>query len=313
MPARDRRSLRPAGRPSTARLIALAALLGVCACGGRSATDGTSPDRAGADGPPPTPSHGARTSHGRVLNLGALRRRAAPRPRVIEHGPRDRREVALTFDADMTPQKLAELRAGAGGSTWYDARIVAELERTRTPATIFLTGLWTRVHAGVAQRLARSPLFELENHSLSHRAFDAPCYGLAPVTSAPEKRAEVVRSREIIEETTGVRPRFFRFPGGCHSPADLRRVAAAGEQPLGWDVVSGDAGQPNPAAVVRAVVGGVRPGSIVVMHLVGAPNAPATAVAIREIIPALRARGYAFVRLERLLDAGARRDRAPPR
>jgi peptidoglycan/xylan/chitin deacetylase (PgdA/CDA1 family) len=39
----------------------------------------------------------------------------------------------------------------------------------------------------------------------------------------------------------------------------------------------------------------------VVMHLVGAPNAPATAAALREIIPALRARGYELVTLERLL------------
>ena len=227
--------------------------------------------------------------------------RRSPSARLVDHGPRDRRRVALTFDADMTWQKLAELRAGGGGSSWYDPRIVAELERTRTPATIFLTGLWTRVHADVARRLVRSPLFELENHSLSHRAFAEPCYGLAPVTSARAKRAEVVRSRDIIAQVTGRRPRFFRFPGGCHSAADLRTVAAAGEQPLGWDVVSGDPGQPDPGPIVGAVVGHARPGSIVVMHLVGAPNAPATAAALREIIPALRARGYELVTLTRLL------------
>lgn len=45
----------------------------------------------------------------------------------------------------------------------------------------------------------------------------------------------------------------------------------------------------------------VRPGSIVVMHLVGEPNAPATADALEEIIPALRACGYELVELEELL------------
>ena len=49
------------------------------------------------------------------------------------------------------------------------------------------------------------------------------------------------------------------------------------------------------------VLDDVRPGSIVVMHLIGAPNAPATAAALRTVIPALRARGYRFVTLRELL------------
>jgi peptidoglycan/xylan/chitin deacetylase (PgdA/CDA1 family) len=53
--------------------------------------------------------------------------------------------------------------------------------------------------------------------------------------------------------------------------------------------------------VVRAVLGGVRPGSIVVMHIIGAPNTPATYSALRAIIPALEARGYRFVTLSELL------------
>jgi hypothetical protein len=39
------------------------------------------------------------------------------------------------------------------------------------------------------------------------------------------------------------------------------------------------------------------------MHLVGAPNAPATAAALRTILPALHARGLRPVKLERLLGA----------
>jgi len=209
--------------------------------------------------------------------------------------------VALTFDADMTRTEFARLRAGAGDGGWYDPRIVAELERTDTPATIFLTGLWTRVHPDVARRLARSPRFEIADHSLSHRAFRTPCFGLQPVAGRAAKRAEVVHSRAVIEEVTGERPQWFRFPGGCHSTADMRVVRAAGERPVGWDVVGGDPGQPDPAVVVRGVVEHVRPGSIVVLHLVGAPNAPATAAALPAIISELRTRGYSFVTLGRLL------------
>ena len=96
-------------------------------------------------------------------------------------------------------------------------------------------------------------------------------------------------------------PRYFRFPGGCHGRSDLALVAALGETPVGWDVVSGDAFQPDARIVASTVLARVRPGSIVVLHHVGAPNAPATEAALRQIIPALRARGYRFVTLEQLL------------
>jgi len=224
-----------------------------------------------------------------------------PRARLINHGPRSRRQVALTFDADMTRAQLEELRADPGASPWFDARVLAELERTRTHATMFLAGLWVRAHPDVARGMARSPLFEIANHSHSHRAFDTACFGLEPVTGAAEKRHEVVRSHEIIEAVTGESPYYFRFPGGCYARGDLRLVAAAGEQPLGWDVVGGDPGQRDPSVVVRNVLSEVKPGSIVVLHIVGAPNAPTTAAALPEIISGLRARGYSFVTLEQLL------------
>jgi peptidoglycan-N-acetylglucosamine deacetylase len=297
------RAPRPAGRspavcssrPARAALVALVALGGLGACAelpnGERAAGGA----------------GGGSSRQRAIDLGTVG--APARAKLIKHGPRRDRLVALTFDADMTRAKLAELRAGGTASTWYDPRVVEELRRTRTPATFFLAGLWARVHPRAARRLARSRRFQIENHSYSHRAFKVPCFGLEPVATKRAKRAEVVRSRRVIARVTGKRTRLFRFPGGCHSKADLRTVAAAGEQPLGWDVVSGDVGQPDPGVVARNVLRDVRPGSIVVMHVVGAPLAPATAPALRRIIPELRARGYRFVTLRRLL--GRRRASAP--
>jgi peptidoglycan-N-acetylglucosamine deacetylase len=223
---------------------------------------------------------------------------------VIDHGPRTARRVALTFDADMTSRMLAELRTGRVRS-WYDARIVRYLRATRTPATIFLTGLWTRTYPRVVRSLARDPLFELENHSWDHAAWTPGCYGLPALRSARRKRAEVLAAAREITGVTGREPRYFRFPGGCHGDADVRLVARAGEQVIGWDVVSGDAFQPDPAPIAAQVLRGVRPGSIVVLHLVGAPNAPATYAALKAIVPALRQHGYRFVTVERLL-RGAR-------
>lgn len=219
---------------------------------------------------------------------------------VIEHGSRQRPVVALTFDADMTPAMLRRLRAGTVRSA-YDAEIVAELRETGTPATIFTTGLWATEYADVLRGLAADPLFEIENHSYTHAAFHGPCYGLDVLTAEDAKLHEVVDTAQTLAQRTGRAPQYFRFPGGCYEPSDVALVHQAGELPVGWDVVSGDPFQHDPAVIVRKVLDNVRPGSIVVLHLNGAPNAPATATALREIIPGLRARGLLPVTLQQLL------------
>jgi peptidoglycan-N-acetylglucosamine deacetylase len=200
----------------------------------------------------------------------------------------------------MTPLMLDALHARKV-KRWYDPGILDELHATRTPATIFLTGLWTQTYPALAQSLARDPLFEVENHSWDHAGWKQPCYGLGTVTGDAAKRAEVTRTAAIIERTTGVTPRYFRYPGGCHSAADDRLVASLGETPVNWDDVSGDAFNPNAAAIARQTIAGARPGGVIVMHLIGAPNAPATAAALRQVIPALKARGFRFVKLAKLL------------
>jgi peptidoglycan/xylan/chitin deacetylase (PgdA/CDA1 family) len=221
-------------------------------------------------------------------------------PLLITHGPRDRHVIALTFDADMTPFMLKELREGKV-RTWYDQRIVDFLRKTKTPATIFLTGMWARLYPGVVRSLAHDSLFELENHSVDHAAWQPGCYGLATVATASTKRWEVRSAARTIRQIAGVLPRFFRFPGGCHLDPDLQIVHRAGETAVGWDVVSGDPFQPDPTIVARNVLSGAQPGSIIVMHLIGAPNAPATYDALRMIVPELKARGYTFATITELL------------
>jgi peptidoglycan/xylan/chitin deacetylase (PgdA/CDA1 family) len=225
-------------------------------------------------------------------------------PGIVTSGPRDRPWVTLTFDADMTPQMLARLRSGRVKS-WYDPTVVDELRAQSAPATIFLTGLWVHAYPDVVRSLARDPLFELENHSMDHAAFKAPCFGLPVIQSEEAKRREVIEAAAAITAVAGVRPRYFRFPGGCHSGHDIQLVRELGHEPVQWDTVSGDSFHDSPSDIVRDVLTTVRPGSIIVLHLNGAPNAPATARALRRLIPELRRRSFRLVTLRTLLaDSG---------
>jgi len=275
-------------------LLAGAALaVGVAACGGGSphasgsgdVTAATTFPRQEANGPP-----------------AVTATTPAPRPsaKLITHGPRTRKEVALTFDADMTKEMLAQLRAGTQ-KTWIDHALFDELDATHTPATIFLTGLWTKEYPAFVRKLARNPRYELENHSYDHLAWTSDCYGLPTVDGDAAKRAEVVDTQREIAKVAGVTTKYFRFPGGCQTRPDRRIVARAGESPVQWDVVSGDPANPNTQAIVDQVLSQVQPGSIVIAHCIGAPNAPQTAAAMTQIIPALKQRGYTMVTVERLL------------
>jgi len=219
---------------------------------------------------------------------------------IINGGPGTRREIALTFDADMSPQMVGMLRDGHVAH-WYDSVIMNTLRTSNTPATVFMTGMWARQYPTLARTIAANPLYEIENHSYDHAAWTRSCYGLPSVLTTAGRINEVLGAAREIDRVTGVQVHYFRYPGGCHTPRDDKLVRRLGEQPLGWNVVSGDPFQPDPSVVEHNVLSRVADGSIVVMHFIGAPNAPATGRSLAVIIPELRKRGYTFVLLDQLL------------
>ena len=95
--------------------------------------------------------------------------------------------------------------------------------------------------------------------------------------------------------------KYFRFPGLCSDAAAVKRVEDQGYVVVGGDVDGADAFEKSPKWVASDVVAHVRPGSIVVLHMHGGPNAPATAGALPDIITRLRAEGYTFVKVSDLL------------
>jgi peptidoglycan-N-acetylglucosamine deacetylase len=270
--------------------IALAGAMGI------PATDAT--------GLTPAATPAASSTSAASESVPARQKRGVPQSVAIQEGPSDRKRVALTFDADMTPDMRQRLESGEV-RTWYNENVIDVLRRTGTPATLFLTGLWAQTYPEVAESLGDDPLFEIANHSLEHKAF-SPCYTL-PVLREEEKLAAVSESEQVIEQITGERPYYFRFPGGsikCAHQRDVALVAALGEQAVDW-TAAGDAFQPDPQVVVDSVMANIRPGAIVALHMHGSdetPNAPATDEAIALLIPKLQSQGYKLVTLGQLLE-----------
>jgi peptidoglycan/xylan/chitin deacetylase (PgdA/CDA1 family) len=214
--------------------------------------------------------------------LPTLPTNISPVPTLISHGDRARPYIALTFDACQS----ADSPAG------YDEAIINILTQTRTPATLFLGGLWMQRHSAQTRVLAANPLFELGNHAWSHPNFSH--------LSPEEMSTEILRTQQLMVTLTGRRPALFRFPFGLHTEEALAVLGQHGLQAIQWDVLTGD---PDPrvsaGAMVKEVAAQARNGSIVIMHLnTGGRH---TAEALPAIIEQLREQGYTLVTVSQLL------------
>ncbi|MGW1032920.1 polysaccharide deacetylase family protein [Streptomyces antibioticus] len=247
----------------------------------------------------PRPPHPAPTAHRAVPTRPPT---LAPGPAgltpVFEHGPRTAgKTVALTFDADMTADQGPR---AAAGEHFDNPGLIAALRTLKVPATVFMTGRWAEEYPAQARAIGHDPLFEIANHSYSHYAFTADCYGL-PTVSGDRMRADVERAYTAFRRAGVPDPMpYFRFPGGCYDGRALRAVSGTGVTAVQWDVVSGDAFATDADAVAQDVLAGVRPGSVVVMHCTRSA-APATERAVRTIVPELRRQGYRFVKVSELI------------
>jgi len=229
---------------------------------------------------------------------------------VFKNGPRTTDEkgqkgktVALTFDADMTADQGAR---AAAGEHFDNPRLIDTLRGLKVSATVFMTGRWADQYPGEARAIGRDPLFEVANHSYSHYAFTADCYGL-PTVPEDRMRSDVERAYAAFRKAGIAHPMpYFRFPGGCYDRRALRTLSAVGVTAVQWDVVSGDAFATDADAVARQVLEGVRPGSVVVMHCTRSA-APATERAVRTIVPELRKKGFRFVKVSELIGAASGR------
>ena len=115
----------------------------------------------------------------------------------------------------------------------------------------------------------------------------------------PKKSQEVVDDEIIganrhFSERLGMKPTYYRPPGGSLGPNVLATAKAQGQQVLMWTVDTKDYTKPAPEAIVATVMTQVKPGGVVLLHDGGGDRGP-TVAALPVIIDQLRAAGYQLV------------------
>jgi peptidoglycan/xylan/chitin deacetylase (PgdA/CDA1 family) len=197
-------------------------------------------------------------------------------PPEVEHGPRDRPLVALTFHG-AGPADLAE-------------SILSTAERAGARLTVLAVGTWLDQHPQMARRVL-SGGHDLGNHTQRH----------LDISSMDEASAdaEITRCAARLKALTGSAGSWFRPSASRHATPLVRRLAArAGYRTcLSYDLDSLDFTDPGPAPVAATVLRGVRGGSIVSLHL----GHPGTLAALPDILHGLSRRGLRAVTATELL------------
>ncbi len=202
-------------------------------------------------------------------------------PQVVEHGPRDSKMVALTFDACPTSKEDE-----------YDERVMDILLKEKVPATLFMSGRWVEKNEDKVKFLAAQPQFEIANHAFWH----------PHMLEKDDERIlrELKRTQAIIRKITGKRPKYFRPPFGEVDDRLTKLAGQAGLVTVQYDIASGD---PDPGLsakrIARSVVNDAKGGSIVVFHM--NKNGLHTAEALPEVIRGLREKGFELVTVGEML------------
>ena len=201
--------------------------------------------------------------------------------RVHHQGPGNDRRIALTFDACSTWE-----------GTDRDPRIPELLRETKTPATLFLGGLWMAEFPELTRSLHRDPLFELGNHAWSHPDLTD--------MEADEVQMQLGLTQLKAKALTGEAPRWFRPPFVRKDATVVDAAASLGLETVQYDLASGDADEEaSYEEIASDVLDRIRPGSIMVLHM-NNPDLP-TAQALPLILEGLEERDLEPVLLSELL------------
>ncbi len=199
---------------------------------------------------------------------------------LVHHGPRDRNEVAITFDDGPSPP--------------YTLQIRDILDAYGAKGTFFSVGKALDARPDVSRALIDDGHL-LGNHSYRHDA----------VRWLDPRYPELQATEDAFKRNLGVCPALYRPPHGNHTPFMARVVEDHGMTMVTWDVSAGDWATGDGELVARRVLDKVKPGSIILLHdgLDGNIGADRSVVleALPLILDGLRERGLKPVRLDELL------------
>ncbi|MFJ9243588.1 polysaccharide deacetylase family protein [Streptomyces sp. NPDC101776] len=169
--------------------------------------------------------------------------------------------------------------------TWTP-EVLQVLRENGVKATFCMVGTQAEAHPDLVKAVVAAG-HRLCDHTVSH-------------DTTMDKKSEAYQSKEILDAASmitkasgGVRPQYYRAPGGAFTPYSRHLAASQGMRPLGWNVDSKDFELPGTDAIITTVKSELANGPTILFHDAGGDRSE-TVAALREILPWLKQQGYSF-------------------
>ncbi|MFD8734064.1 polysaccharide deacetylase family protein [Streptomyces sp. NPDC059618] len=193
--------------------------------------------------------------------------------------------VTIVHASDKGPHGV-NITIDDGPDPVWTPQVLAVLREYGVKATFCMVGTQAQAHPDLVKKVVAEG-HRLCDHSVSH-------------DTAMDTKSEAYQSQEILgaermitKASGGVRPMYYRAPGGAFTPYSRKLAASRGMRPLGWNVDSKDFERPGTDAVVATVQRELPNGPTLLFHDAGGDRSE-TVQALRRLLPWLKSQGHTF-------------------
>ncbi|MFE2249344.1 polysaccharide deacetylase family protein [Streptomyces lavendulae] len=275
-------------RAGSAVTAAVLGLLAAAAAPALAATDG--PAGHPAAGAPAGSAHGAARTEAHTTAQGA-QGSAHAAARTEAHTTAQGAQGSARTPLGITrlaqgPGHAVAITIDDGPDPRWTPQVLQVLRQNHVKATFCMIGTNAQKYPELVRAVAADG-HRLCDHSADHDV----TMDHKPVAY---QRKQILDGKAMIQKAVpGVAVDYYRAPGGAFTP-DSRAVATeSGMQPLGWSVDPKDWSRPGLPAIVSAVEGKLPQQPTVLFHDGGGDRSE-TVAALKQYLPWLSARGYAF-------------------
>ncbi|UIX35493.1 polysaccharide deacetylase family protein [Streptomyces sp. GQFP] len=193
--------------------------------------------------------------------------------------------VTIAHASDAGPRGV-NITIDDGPDPEWTPQVLDVLREYGVKATFCMVGTQAQAHPDLVKQVVAAG-HRLCDHSVSH-------------DTTMDKKSEAYQSQQILdaermitEASGGVRPMYYRAPGGAFTPYSRKLAASRGMRPLGWNVDTKDFELPGADAIVATVERELPNGPTLLFHDAGGDRSE-TVEALRRVLPQLKDEGYAF-------------------
>jgi peptidoglycan-N-acetylglucosamine deacetylase len=194
-------------------------------------------------------------------------------------------EVTIAHASDKG-ERGVNITIDDGPDPVWTPQVLDLLREYGVKATFCMIGPQAQAHPDLVKRVVAEG-HRLCDHTVSH-------------DTTMDKKSQAYQSKEILdaermitEASGGVRPMYYRAPGGAFTPYSRKLAASQGMRPLGWNVDSKDFERPGTDALVATVERELPNGPTLLFHDAGGDRSQ-TVEALRRVLPWLKEQGYSF-------------------